>query len=227
MVEGKPQRLAPERLAGSWAKLDRAQSHVNKLRRAIVEACDGKPPPRVLSTRREFDSNENLILWRAERLPPIGEDWGLMIGDAIHNIRCALDHLWWQLAIDHLGENQRGGGEGDSVPGFTYLDPGRFRSRRFLKHVSTEAADKAERMQRYDAPPNQPLLLTVLADLSNHDKHREIRPTFFINTKLGLPIMPFSKVMVGWRSPSSGAMGSRSSNRKSSTGPLIDRQRAT
>lgn len=197
-----PQRHAPKRLAGSWAKLDRAQGHVNALRQAIVEACDGEPPPRVLSTRRQFDSENNLVLWIAERVPEIGDDWGLIIGDAIHNIRCALDHLWWQLAIDHLGRKPTDAEARDiQFPILTYLTPEKFRSHRFLKHVSTEAADKAERMQRYDAPSDQPLLLTVLADLSNRDKHREIRPAFFINTNISLPLNPLDEVMVDCEIP--------------------------
>jgi hypothetical protein len=48
-----------------------------------------------------------MILWIVETLPEIDEEWGLMVGDAIHNIRCALDHLWWQLAIDHLDRRLR------------------------------------------------------------------------------------------------------------------------
>lgn len=132
----------------------------------------------------------------------MGKDWGLMIGDAIHNIRCALDHLWWQLAIDHLGRKPTEEEAREiQFPILTYLDPEKFRRHRFVKHVSTEAADKAERMQRYDASPDQPLLLTVLADLSNHDKHREIRPAFFINTDISLPIMPFAEVMVDCEIP--------------------------
>jgi len=103
MSEQASTRLAPGRLAGSWAKLTRAQGHVEDLRRAILDSCGGEAPPRVLSTRREFDPSNNLILWIAESLPEIGDDWGLIVGDAIHNMRCALDHLWWQLAIDHLG----------------------------------------------------------------------------------------------------------------------------
>jgi hypothetical protein len=173
--------------------LTRAQAHVEDLRRAILAACDGEAPPRVLATRREFDPENNLVLWIAERVPEIGEDWGLMVGDAIHNMRCALDHLWWQLALDHLGRKPtEAEGREIQFPILTFSTPEKFRRHRFLKHVSAEAAEKAERCQRYDASEGQVVLLTVLATLSNRDKHREIHPALFVNTNSTIPIPDMS-----------------------------------
>jgi hypothetical protein len=193
-VEGQgSRRLAPERLAGSWAKLTRAQGHVEDLKWAIIAACDGEGPPRVLATRREFDPENNFVLWIAERVPEVSDDWGLMVGDAIHNMRCALDHLWWQLAIDHLGRKPTEDEAREIMfPILTFLDPERFRRHRYLKHVSSEAVEKAERCQRYDAGENEVLLLTILATLSNRDKHREIQPAFFVNTSARIPITDMS-----------------------------------
>jgi len=82
-----PQRLATKRLAGSWAKLDRAHAHVDELRKAIVEASDGRGPPRILGTRREYDAETEDVLFIAERMTEVGDDWGLIIGDAVHNLR--------------------------------------------------------------------------------------------------------------------------------------------
>lgn len=192
-MEEAPGRLAPERLAGSWAKLTRAQGHVEEIKRAIIAACDGEGPPRVLSTRRRFDPENNLVLWIAERVPAINDDWGLMVGDAIHNMRCALDHLWWQLAIDHLGRKPTDAEARDiQFPILTFSSPEKFRSHRFLRHVGPEAAQRAEHCQRYDAKDDEVLLLTVLATLSNRDKHREIHPTLFINTNSTIPILDMS-----------------------------------
>jgi hypothetical protein len=189
MHDAIPERLAPERLAGSWAKLTRAQRHVDDLRHAILAACDGEGPPRVLATRRHFDAENNLVLWIAERVPDIGDDWGLMVGDAIHNMRCALDHLWWQLAIDHLGRKPTEAEAREiQFPILTYSTAEKFRQHRYLKHVSPEVAERAERCQRFDAPDEEVLLLTILATLSNRDKHREIHPTLFVNTGSTIPI---------------------------------------
>ncbi|MCW2980493.1 MAG: hypothetical protein JWO14_2220 [Solirubrobacterales bacterium] len=166
MPEQGSTRLAPERLAGSWAKLTRAQVHVEDLQRSILDSCGGEAPPRVLSTQRQFDPENNLILWIAESLPEIGDDWGLIVGDAIHNMRCALDHLWWQLAIDHLGRKPTEKEAREILfPILPHLNPEKFRKHRYLKYVCAEAAEKAERFQRYDASKDQVLLLTVLATL--------------------------------------------------------------
>lgn len=202
MPERAPTRHAPERLAGSWAKLTRAQDHVEDLRRSILESCGGEAPPRVLSMRREFDPQNNLVLWVAESLPEIGDDWGLIVGDAIHNMRCALDHLWWQLAIDHLGRKPTEDEAREIMfPILPHLTPEKFRKHRYLKYVCAEAAEKAERFQRYDASEDQRLLLTILATLSNRDKHREIHPAFFVNTTTSIPMKPFDEVFIDCELP--------------------------
>jgi hypothetical protein len=189
-------------LAGSWAKLTRAQGHVEDLRRSILDSCGGEAPPRVLRMRREFDPEKNLVLWIAESLPEIGDDWGLIVGDAIHNMRCALDHLWWQLAIDHLGRKPTEDEAREIMfPILTHLTPERFRKHRYLKYVCAEAAEKAERFQRYDAGEDQVLLLTTLATLSNRDKHREIHPAFFVNKTASIPMEPFDEVLIDCELP--------------------------
>jgi len=197
-----PQRLAPKRLAGSWAKVDRAHVHVDDLRKAIVEASDGRGPPRILSTRREYDAEAEDVLFIAERMTEAGDGWGLIIGDAVHNLRCALDHLWWQLATDHLGRKPTDEEAREiQFPILTNLSPEKFRDHRFLRHVCPEVAEKAERFQRYDAGEDQLLLLTVLAELSNHDKHREIRPTFFTHTNTALVLNPAAGLMTDCEIP--------------------------
>jgi hypothetical protein len=196
-------RLGGERLAGSWAKVDRAHRHVDDLRRAIVAASDGRGPPRVLATRREFDAEGGHVLFIAERMTEVGEDWGLLVGDAVHNLRCALDHLWWQLAIEHLGRRPTETEAREiQFPILTHLGPERFRRHRYLKHVSPAAGAKAEQFQRYDAGEDQVLLLSVLAELSNHDKHREIRPTFFLPTNTTLSLHPAAELMIDCKIPS-------------------------
>lgn len=67
--------------------------------------------------------------------------------------------------------------------------------------MCAEAAEKAERFQRYDASDDQVLLLTVLATLSNRDKHREIHPAFFVNTTASIPMEPMDKVFVDCELP--------------------------
>jgi hypothetical protein len=86
-------------------------------------------------------------------------------------------------------------------PILTHLTPERFRKHRYLRYVSAEAAEKAERFQRYDASEDQVLILSVLATLSNRDKHREIHPTFFVNTEASIPMEPYEEVFVDCELP--------------------------
>jgi hypothetical protein len=75
-------------LTGSWAKLKWAKRHINQLRQEIAEA--GKPNPESIPLRRQFEPDE------------VRDHWGLIVGDAVHNLRSALDHLAWQLALRHF-----------------------------------------------------------------------------------------------------------------------------
>jgi hypothetical protein len=197
------ERLAPERLASSWAKLNRAEAHVNKFRAAVVAASDGKSPPRVLSTTRKFDPESERVLFIAERLPEIGDDWGLMVGDAIHNLRCALDHLWWQLAIDELGREPTED-EAKSIQFPIISDPDSWDGHRFLQHVGTDAADKAKTFQGYDRPEGPTLLsvLGALRDWSNTDKHRELPPSFFESAGFTWAAAPPPQMLTDCKIPS-------------------------
>jgi hypothetical protein len=168
------------RLDSARAKWDRAKFHAEQLVAEMKEACDGDRP-RVTRTSRRFDSETNEIVWTAESIvPEIAPHWPLMIGECVYNLRCALDHLWWELAIDDLGrEPTEDEARAIQFPIYTRSRPESFESQRFLTHVASEAVQKAREVQVFDRPEGTEALLGVLADLSNHDKHRKIQPTYF------------------------------------------------
>jgi hypothetical protein len=88
-------------LHGVWLKLDRAKHHVDTLRAEVMEATEGDPETIGLASR--FDQDTRFVVVYAERVPEVRDCYGVLVGDALHNFRCALDHLWWQLAASHLG----------------------------------------------------------------------------------------------------------------------------
>jgi hypothetical protein len=177
------------RLDSARAKWERAKIHAEQLVAEMKDACDGGNP-RVTRTSRRFDSDTNEIVWTAEAIvPEIAPAWPLMIGECVYNLRCALDHLWWELAIDHLGREPTG----DEAPAIQFpiyprTPPESFEHRRFLKHVGDEVVQKAKMVQAFDRPEGDESLLGVLADLSNHDKHRKIQPTYFRPIGVGTTI---------------------------------------
>jgi hypothetical protein len=95
---------------------------------------------------------------------------GVLVGDFVHNLRSALDHVVWQLALTR-------GDEPSTELQFPIVSdrerwPGAVRRR--LPDVPDEAVRLIETMQPYhhDDPMTHPL--AVLRDLSNEDKHRVI-----------------------------------------------------
>jgi hypothetical protein len=176
---------------GVWRKIDRAKTHIEALEAEIDEASDGEP--RRVGIGRRYDTDAQEIVFYAEKLPEIRDSYGLLVGDAIHNLRCALDHLWWALATLHLGRDPDGD-EAKEVqfPIFTkpsFLKPGVWENHAYLRHVSSDAAAKAYPMQPFvtatSKPANTPAYLidhlALLVTLSNTDKHR------FLHTTVAVP----------------------------------------
>jgi hypothetical protein len=67
---------------GARAKLERAQHHVEELRREIGTM---NPDPTAVPLGRAYEPEREAIVWRIEKLPLVGQHWGLLVGDALHN----------------------------------------------------------------------------------------------------------------------------------------------
>ena len=176
------------RLTSSRAKFDRAKKHADDLIAEMREASEDEPPA-VLATSRRYDPASERVLFIAERVPEIPDHWSLVIGEVVYNLRCALDHLWWALAVDFLGREPTDAEAREiQFPILDRLDPAKWEGHRFLSHVSKEAAEKAKPLQCYEKDEGEEPLLRILADLSNTDKHREVKPTLFITSTWSFPM---------------------------------------
>lgn len=87
-------------LSGVEAKLDRAELHCNAINAAAKEYTEVYLPNTVRErlTRFPLDSlNEDWqpILWDNVALPPL--EWGVVLGEFVHDTRSALDQLIWSL----------------------------------------------------------------------------------------------------------------------------------
>lgn len=158
------------------AKLDRAKFHAEALRADIRDAGQGEPYK--IPVREEFDQDTGTLYVRVDRNTARPEVWGLLIGDALHNYRSALDHGWWQLACHHL-ERVPTEEEAKQIqfpilrPGGTW-DPGNHR--RWVGKPATTFAGQLQPDKRgYAADVIHPL--AALRRFSNVDKHRNINPT--------------------------------------------------
>ncbi len=82
-------------LDGCKLKLGRAYYHLNTLNNAVqrvngTDACTLVP---------EFDeeTGEGVIRVKVLKAPPV--EWAVIVGEVAHNLRSALDHMVWQLAL--------------------------------------------------------------------------------------------------------------------------------
>jgi hypothetical protein len=81
------------------AKLRRAEEHLDIFQSEAVASFAVESNRAGLSI--EFDAKSGYHIYRVATLPP--EDlllrFGLIIGDVVHNLRGALDHLAWQISL--------------------------------------------------------------------------------------------------------------------------------
>lgn len=92
-------------LKSCYALVDRAESHIRSLARRTSRLMKGgsygvtsyidpatMPPPGQLSVSKEI-----VLVGRVRRRPQ-WITWGIVVGEAINDLRCALDHAVWSLS---------------------------------------------------------------------------------------------------------------------------------
>jgi len=83
-------------LNGCRLKLERAVAHIETLNKAIQRFRETQSHELV----RDFDAETGEDVWWIDGIyddPPVA--WSPLVGDILHNLHSALDHLAWQLAI--------------------------------------------------------------------------------------------------------------------------------
>jgi hypothetical protein len=151
-------------LAGPRAKLYRAGEHLKTLKQEM----------RVFRERRSYSigsythpDSGNYFLYAAPR--PVPAKVSAIVGDVLCNLRPALDHLVFALALLDSGKAQEG-------TQFPICDTPEFFERkrpRWLKGLSTEHITAIEALQPYEGRDGS-VWLAILRDLSNPDKHQEL-----------------------------------------------------
>jgi hypothetical protein len=174
MTEVDPQHP----LAGIAAKIDRADFHLKTLEEKIRRFADGKLYSFTIEVDKE--SSWHSVTIHIHRPMPLL--WGAIVGDIVHNLRSALDHLIWQIV--------RGRG---NIPGkwneFPLYDsrseferkverPFLAGKRSALRGVSHQTFARIEILQPYHAPDSSRHGLGILHALSNTDKHRLVHSSY-------------------------------------------------
>ncbi len=109
--------------------------------------------------------------------------WGVRIGDCLHNLRSALDHITWQLACDHLGREPKWD-ERREIQFPIELTCKGYRSAKIGKHLSSTYFEMLDKFQPYHAGKlAKRQSLAILNRLSNIDKHRVVHAAAVVPTE--------------------------------------------
>jgi hypothetical protein len=158
-------------LDGARTKVVRASDHLETLDREARRFLDDYAHDLVIEEDPETGDQVIRVRYRRRVRPP--ERLDVIVGDAVHNLRSALDHVIWQLAI--IG---RGPGERNQFPVFD--TPQQFKSRRntYLKGVLTKHRTMLETYQPYKRwyGANALQLIVVLNDIDKHRLVHTVRP---------------------------------------------------
>lgn len=156
-------------LDGAIAKINRVSDHLEELDKAVLGAKRDTPP-----LIRDFDPNEGCYTYRAESSFQTPSNFSILVGECAYQLRSALDHIAWQLAIAHCS----------SLP--TPKEPSRRTQfpifdrapidRRQIQDILPDAIPIIESLQPYSTHPHNPhlALLWLLHSLNIADKHRTI-----------------------------------------------------
>lgn len=82
-------------LSGVDAKIEWSKAHLAALTQAIEDTLKTHP----YRFAGEMDPETGKYVLSVHDLPPTDPTWSLRVGDVVHNLRSALDHLAWQLVI--------------------------------------------------------------------------------------------------------------------------------
>jgi hypothetical protein len=186
-------------LDGCEAKFGRGKTHAKKLRTEIASILNDDS----YRLRPERDEQTAQYVFYAEELPTVREDWGLVFGDAIHNLRATLDHLVVQLAI--LGQGRALTEEEVRSSEFPVLhDPaswGQVAGPRGVKLLRSGERERIRELQPFNAQDRSiwgraalfgagariPRMIQALHHIDIADKHRFVYPSWYAVGTVSLP----------------------------------------
>jgi hypothetical protein len=168
-------------LNSCWAKVNRAKQHRDALEAYIGETFSIKANLPTLGAKFDTESREHIVyINHVPDLGPFLDNVALFIGDVVHNLRCALDHLAFQLARgESLAPKQQ---RKVQFPIFDKEED--FHRKCYLGDIAPEHRKIIEELQPYHGLAGRPdswsgsyiHQLALLRDLDNMDKHRMLTP---------------------------------------------------
>ncbi len=177
-------------------KLRRAKQHLESFRDKVSALEDADSHTFVV----EDDADATQYVFKVRGIEPTDPDLGFLAGDCIHNLRTALDHLVFQLAILGQTGQELTEAEARSCSFPVYDDPSKFPhpgKSSPIKLLRGGEQTRITELQPFNAwdpsiwglthqglkfrrmyPAQLPGQLKRLADLDNIDKHRTVHATW-------------------------------------------------
>lgn len=118
-------------------------------------------------------SDNNGKAWFPNGWPPIDEAMPLILSDAIHNLRSALDYVVFELALHDSGKVQDGTQFIVEKVKSDLLDPKRGFDARAKRYLNGLGPDHVRAMEMFQ-PYNGVDWTKTLFEISNPDKHRKL-----------------------------------------------------
>lgn len=163
-------------MSGIVAKVDRAGEHVDALYAEIRHWAEGRPY--TLLSEPEGPSQQHRIYLHFRDVPPNTQHWGLLLGDAVHNLRSALDHLVYALAVRESGQDPPLAARHLGFPITTAAEEWRGQKHTKTRGLSPEMRALVKSVQPFSSVGGDPDadLLAILSRLDIADKHRTAVP---------------------------------------------------
>lgn len=169
------------------AKLKRAEYHLRKL----DEVAASGAVTDLITTRTDRDRHGRVRI-RVEAIDEMPPEWSVWIGECVHDMRTALDHLAYGLNIIGSRKDPPPNHSDSAFP--TCPNRRAYRTsknvRKAIAYFPPGARTRIERVQPYHGRKNDPWgarRLSDLARLSNIDKHRRFPITAHAVKQMAIP----------------------------------------
>ena len=179
-------------LEGVRQKMNRAKEQLAQIEDEVASFWERKPYGSI--GHYEPESSRYVFSIRVFEPTPFAR-WGVLVGEFIHNVRSAIDHVAWQLVcLNNRKPIER-------QTGFPIcMNPSDWHTQRggglwMLEGASDHIKTEIEGLQPYHAGDlKRDHYLAVLQDLWNIDKHRVLHTVAVVPDEVGLTPLPLRDV---------------------------------